>query len=152
MSGAERGAPRSCYLVRTMNVWSAPFHLSIFVSDLESTRAFYAGVLGCFEGHSAPGYADFAFFGNQLSCHVAPEQVRSAAKFGLDGNHFGVVLSAQDFDALIPKLRDASVTFLTEPRSERTGSEEERRRFVISDPSGNAIEVKTYAHDARIFG
>jgi extradiol dioxygenase family protein len=141
-----------CYLNPTRMVPSSPFHLSIFVNDIESSRAFYGKLLGCFEANTQHDYADFAFFGNQLSVHASPERVRSAAKFGLDGNHFGAVLESEEFDALVVKLRAAGTPFLTEPVIERVGSPKERRRMVFTDPSGNAIEVKTYVDEARIFG
>ena len=31
----------------------SPFHFAFFVRDLESTRDFYSGVLGCREGRSS---------------------------------------------------------------------------------------------------
>ena len=46
------------------------FHLSFHVRDLDSTRRFYGGVLGCTEGRSAATWVDFNFFGHQLSLHL----------------------------------------------------------------------------------
>lgn len=128
------------------------FHLSFCVSDLRQTRQFYVHVMGCREGKSSPTYVDFAFFGHQLTCHVAPEQVRPAATFGLDGNHFGAIVSVEQFVELEARLRSAGVTFLTEPEVQHTGTPGERRKMVVVDPSGNAIELKCYADPQRLFG
>lgn len=131
---------------------SAPFHLSFCVADLDQTRAFYTGVLGCREGKSTPTYVDFEFFGNQLTCHLAPEQVRPAAKLGLDGNHFGAILPARDFDQLVAAAHTHAVPFLVESQTHDGGTPRERRKAILVDPSGNAIELKSYADDAKIFG
>jgi hypothetical protein len=130
---------------------TAPFHLSFPVSDLVDTRAFYVGVLGCKEGNSTATYVDFAFFGNQLTCHLSPQQVRPAARFGLDGNHFGAILTPGEFSLLEDRLRSAAVTFLQEPERQHAGTPRERRKMIFTDPSGNAIEIKCYADATGIF-
>ena len=131
---------------------NVPFHLSFCVSDLESSRAFYAGVLGCREGKSTATYVDFAFYGNQLTCHLAPELVRPASEFGLDGNHFGAILPAAEFGKLLSALQAHNVRFLKEPETQHAGTPRERRKMMFVDPSGNAIEIKSYSDAASIFG
>jgi uncharacterized protein len=130
---------------------SFPFHLSFFVTDMDATRAFYVGVLGCAERNLNPSNVDFYFYGNQLTCHVAPESVRAAAKVGFDGNHFGAIVTSQEFEKLEAKLRSAGVTFLAEPETQRRGTPRERRRMVFIDPSGNAIEMKGYVDLSKAF-
>jgi hypothetical protein len=46
------------------------FHFAFNVTDLDQTRAFYGGVLGCKEGRSTDTWVDFDFFGHQLSMHL----------------------------------------------------------------------------------
>ena len=60
-----------------------PFHLAFAVRDLDSTRAFYGGLLGCAMGRDAPTWQDFDFFGHQLSAHATP--VRDEAGGQVDG-------------------------------------------------------------------
>lgn len=43
------------------------FHLAFHVTNLDTARQFYAGVLGCTEGRSTATWVDFDFFGHQLS-------------------------------------------------------------------------------------
>ena len=130
---------------------TAPFHLSFAVSNLADTRSFYSGVLGCQEGKSTPTYVDFAFFGNQITCHLAPEQVRSAARFGLDGNHFGAIITPAEFQILEQQLRAARVAFLLEPATQHADTPRERRKMIFTDPSGNAIEMKAFADLGQLF-
>jgi extradiol dioxygenase family protein len=130
---------------------SAPFHLSFCVADLAKTRAFYAGLLGCREGSSAPTHIDFAFYGNQLTCHVAPDRVRPASEVGLDGNHFGAILTTHAFIELEQRLRAADVAFLKTPEIQHPGTQRERRKMIFTDPSGNAIEIKAYSDTSSIF-
>lgn len=120
---------------------AAPFHLSFCVADLQSARSFYGGVLGCKQGNSTATYVDFFFYGNQLTCHVAPERVRRASEMGLDGNHFGAIVDARQFDALLAKLRAAKVEFLLDPERQAP-DQRARRKMIFTDPSGNAIEIK----------
>jgi extradiol dioxygenase family protein len=46
------------------------FHLAFPVTDIEATRRFYGGLLGCPEGRSAARWIDFDFFGHQISAHL----------------------------------------------------------------------------------
>ena len=53
------------------------FNLAFPVRDIDSTRAFHGGILGCGEGRSAEGWIDFDFFGHPISAHVLPAACRS---------------------------------------------------------------------------
>ena len=131
---------------------SAVFHLSICVNDIEGSRAFYVETLGCREGNATASYVDFWIYGNQLTCHVAPELVRPASAIGLDGNHFGLILPAEEFVKLEAKLRSRSVSFLKEPETEHRGTPRERRKMIVTDPSGNALEFKCYVNPSADLG
>jgi extradiol dioxygenase family protein len=133
---------------------SPPFHLAFPVRDVESTRAFYAGVLGCPVGRSAERWIDFDFFGHQLSAHVADAD--ALATNVVDGDdvpvrHFGVVLSMERWRALAARLRAAGVEFLIEPRIRFEGEIGEQATLFLCDPSGNALEFKAFADPARLF-
>lgn len=131
-----------------------PFHLAFPVRDIESTRGFYAGLLGCPEGRSAERWIDFDFFGHQLSAHVA--DVDAHATNEVDGDnvpvrHFGVVLSMERWHALVGRLRAAGIAFLLEPRIRFAGEVGEQATFFVRDPSGNALEFKAFADAANLF-
>ena len=55
----------------------ALFHLAYNVTDLDTARRFYGGVLGCREGRSTDTWVDFDFFGHQLSLHLGADIVEA---------------------------------------------------------------------------
>ncbi|HEX6883410.1 MAG TPA: VOC family protein [Planctomycetota bacterium] len=131
-----------------------PFHLAFPVRDVASTRAFYAGILGCPVGREAERWIDFDFFGHQLSAHVAGEDALATNE--VDGDdvpvrHFGVVLTMERWRALAERLRAAGVEFLIEPRVRFAGEVGEQATLFVRDPSGNALEFKAFADAARLF-
>lgn len=133
---------------------SPPFHLAFPVRDVESTRAFYAGVLGCPVGRSAERWIDFDFFGHQLSAHVADPGALATNE--VDGDdvpvrHFGVVLSMQRWRELVERLRAAEIEFLIQPRIRFAGEVGEQATLFLRDPSGNALEFKAFADPQRLF-
>lgn len=143
---------------------SPPFHLAFPVRDVESTRAFYAGVLGCPVGRSAERWIDFDFFGHQLSAHVAQGDVLASnavdsndvASNAVDGDdvpvrHFGVVLSMERWHALAQRLRAAGAKFLIEPKIRFVGEVGEQATLFVRDPSGNALEFKAFADPRKLF-
>jgi extradiol dioxygenase family protein len=125
------------------------FHLSIHVHDLQATRQFYGGVMGCIEGRSTDSWVDFDFFGHQLSFHLgAPFPT---TRTGLVGDtlvpmpHFGLVLALPDWQALAERLQTAGVAFVMEPQIRSTGQSGEQWTMFFLDPSGNPLEVKGFA-------
>ena len=134
---------------------SPPFHLAFPVVDLEATRRFYGGLLGCREGRSAARWIDFDFFGHQLSAHLV-EGAGTTETNSVDGDdvpvrHFGAVLPWEDWQALSERLSDAGVPFLLEPRTRFAGAVGEQGTFFVLDPSGNALEFKTFRDRQALF-
>lgn len=137
----------------------APFHLAIPVHDLVSARHFYGELFGCPEGRSAPEWVDFDFFGHQLVAHVDPTRRAFEAPAhtnAVDGHdvpvpHFGVVLGWDDWHALAARLRAAGVRFVIEPYIRFAGQVGEQATFFLYDPSGNALEFKSFRDPSRLF-
>ncbi|MFQ5843417.1 MAG: VOC family protein [Planctomycetota bacterium] len=133
-----------------------PFHLAFPVRDLASTRAFYAGILGCREGRRAERWIDFDFGGHQLSAHLRPEEAGAVASNEVDGDavpvrHFGLVLGWDEFQRMAGRLRAAGVEFLIEPRIRFEGGPGEQATLFVRDPSGNALEFKAFRDPDRLF-
>lgn len=131
------------------------FHLAFPVRDVESTRSFYGELLGCTEGRSAPRWVDFDFFGHQISAHVSDVLVNAPTN-DVDGDnvpvrHFGAVLPWPEWEALAARLTASDVRFLIEPRIRFRGEPGEQGTFFVLDPSGNALEFKTFRDQARLF-
>lgn len=132
-----------------------PFHLAYSISDLESTRHFYGQILGCQEGRSTAQWIDFDFWGNQLSLHLgsfveSKTESQVAGKF-VPMPHFGAVLEWQEFHILAQELKQAGVEFIEEPQIRFAGEPGEQATFFVKDPSGNALEFKSFKNPADLF-
>lgn len=131
------------------------FHLAFPVHDLEAARGFYAGLLGCSVGRESSRWIDFDFHGHQITAHLAEAGGETGAS-AVDGDrvpvrHFGLILARTDWDALARRLEQAGATFLIEPRVRFRGRPGEQATMFVRDPSGNALEFKSFADEAAIF-
>jgi extradiol dioxygenase family protein len=126
-----------------------PFHLAFPINDLEETRRFYVDVLGCKVGRESEKWIDFDFFGHQISAHVKPEECGLARANEVDGDqvpvrHFGVVLEWNDWEKLAERVKNKGIKFIIEPDVRFKGKVGEQGTFFFLDPSGNALEFKTF--------
>jgi extradiol dioxygenase family protein len=133
-----------------------PFHLAFPVHDLDSARAFYAGLLGCPEGRSADEWIDFDFFGHQIVAHLDPAMETRRHRNPVDGHdvpvpHFGAVLEMLAWEALAERLKAAGTEFVIEPTIRFRGRPGEQATMFFLDPSGNALEIKAMADPANLF-
>lgn len=137
-----------------------PFHVALQVRDLAEARRFYGGVLGCPEGRSARDWVDFDLYGHQLVCHLNPRLGRDgriAAHFNpVDGHgvpvpHCGVVLESAQWAALAARLREHDVDWVLEPCTRFAGLPGEQSTLFIRDPSGNALEFKSFRDLGQLF-
>ena len=137
-----------------------PFHLAFPVHDLDVARSFYGGLLGCPEGRSSPEWIDFDLFGHQIVAHLAPQECSlastSASTSAVDGDavpvkHFGVVLPMAEWQELADKLTAVNTHFIIEPHVRFKGLAGEQATFFFLDPSGNALEFKSFADLGQLF-
>jgi extradiol dioxygenase family protein len=133
-----------------------PFHFAFFVRDLASTREFYGAVLGCREGRSTPDWVDFDFFGNQISAHVTGPVSPTSDAGVVDGvrvpmPHFGALLEWEEFERVADRIRAARIAFIIEPRVRYPGQPGEQMTMFLRDPSGNALEFKSFRHPQHVF-
>lgn len=135
----------------------AVFHLAYPIKDKEETRAFYRDILGCEQGREAETWVDFNFFGHQLSFHVKPEAFATPdATNPVDGKnvpvrHFGAVLDWDDWHALRDRLIQNSTHFIIDPYIRFKGETGEQATMFFLDPSGNALEFKSFKDKSQIF-
>ena len=133
-----------------------PFHLAILVHDLEKALEFYGGVLGCSTGRESENWIDFNFFGHQLVTHLDKSMNISDFTNTVDGDrvpvpHFGIILKKKNWDTLAKKLSAANVEFIIEPRTRFKDNTGEQSTMFMKDPSGNALEFKSFQDDGHIF-
>ncbi len=132
-----------------------PFHFSFAVRDLDATRRFYCGLLGCAEGRSTATWVDFDFFGSQLSAHLG-EPTPTADIGRVDGiavplPHFGAIVAWAEFEALADRLSSAGLEFIVSPRIRYAGKPGEQATMFLRDPSGNALELKAFKNPGDVF-
>ena len=132
------------------------FHLAFPVIDLEETRNFYLGILGCSLGRESETWIDFNFFGHQIVAHLSPEDCHEIKSNKVDGDkvpsrHFGVILSWENWDNLCGKLKKNKVKFRINPKIRFKNGKGEQGTFFIDDPSGNVLEFKSFKHDLMVF-
>lgn len=131
------------------------FHLAFPVKNLEESRAFYGGILGCEEGRSSEAWIDFNLFGHQIVAHLS-ENAGIVQRNKVDADHvpvphFGIVLPPADFHALAERLKSKGVEFVIEPKTRFKGEVGEQSTMFFLDPSGNALEFKSFADFSQVF-
>ena len=135
----------------------SPFHLALRVHDLELSRSFYVGLLGCGVGRTAGRWIDYDVGGHQITVHLdenmtLPEEAANA----VDGDqvpvpHFGVVLAMEDWKALSERVAARDAEFVIAPRIRFAGEPGEQGTFFLRDPSGNALEFKGFRDRSQLF-
>ena len=132
-----------------------PFHLAIPVKEITETRYFYRDILGCEEGRSSDHWVDFNFFGHQLVLHIDSSKANILNENNVDGKsvpvpHFGVVLDWDVFENFEKKISN-KVKFIIEPYIRFEGQAGEQKTMFFKDPSGNALEFKTFKNINQLF-
>jgi extradiol dioxygenase family protein len=132
-----------------------PFHLAFPVHDLVAARRFYGGLLGCPEGRSDAQWVDFDLYGHQIVAHLDPSRTPEHAN-PVDGHdvpvpHFGVVLDMDQWRTLAQRLTEAGTEFVIAPTIRFAGQPGEQATMFFRDPSGNALEFKSFADKSKLF-
>ncbi len=133
----------------------SPFHLAIPVQDITTTRDFYRDVLGCKEGRSSDHWVDFDFFGHQLVIHLNQSKKNIDTENIVDGKnvpvpHFGIILDWQMFTQIEKRIRN-KVEFIIKPYVRFKGERGEQKTMFFKDPSGNALEFKSFKNINQLF-
>jgi uncharacterized protein len=137
-----------------------PFHVAIQVRDIAEARRFYGETLGCAEGRSAPEWVDFDMYGHQFVCHLnrqlgpqgrIPMLFNPVDNHGVPVPHCGVVLAPTQWQELAARLQQRAVEWVIEPCVRFKGQPGEQSTLFILDPSGNALEFKSFADLSRLF-
>ena len=132
------------------------FHLAFPIHDMAAAEGFYAGLLGCRIGRRDTKWIDFDFFGHQISAHLKPEETAIVSTNTVDGaevpvRHFGAILPWDDWHVLADRLKAAGVAFIIAPQVRFKGDVGEQATMFLRDPSGNALEFKSFKDPAQIF-
>jgi len=135
-----------------------PFHVAVPVYDLEEARKFYREVLGCSEGRSDANWTDFDLYGHQFVIHLKPRPTEEVKHHfnPVDGHdvpipHFGVVLEWNEWHELEKRLKRYNTKFIIEPYIRFKGQPGEQATMFFLDPSGNALEFKSFQDINQLF-
>jgi len=139
-----------------------PFHLAIPVHDIAAARGFYGELLDCPEGRSSQRWVDFDLYGHQVVAHLVEREDVPDAGAAIAGHnpvdgeqvpvpHFGLVLAWDAWHALSEKLQSADVDFVIAPCLRFEGQVGEQATMFLLDPSGNALEFKSFRDMGQLF-
>ena len=133
-----------------------PFHLAFPINDIEETKSFYKKHFNCEIGREDKRWVDFDFYGHQLSAHLRPEELKNTKKNSVDGKdvpvrHFGVILEWETWHQLSSKLKENNIDFIIDPYIRFKGEVGEQATMFFLDPSGNALEFKSFKDSSQVF-
>ncbi len=133
----------------------SPFHLAIPVNNLEAAKFFYGTILNCSQGRSSDNWVDYDFFGHQLVIHLDQSVDKKSFNY-VDGEnvpipHFGVVLQWNDWCILRKNLESKNIDFIIQPYIRFEGQIGEQATMFFLDPSGNALEFKSFKNMSQLF-
>jgi len=134
----------------------SPFHLAFPVKNLAETRQFYEDLLGCGVGRTSDKWIDFDFWGNQITAHLTHQDINEPSANPVDGKnvpikHFGAILEWSEWENLAKKLENHGIEFIIKPYTRFKGEVGEQGTMFFLDPSGNAIEFKSFKDFSQIF-
>jgi uncharacterized protein len=131
------------------------FHLAFAVRDLEAARTFYLETIGCTQGRETDNHIDFDMFGHHVVAHLVPAAPQ-AAPSEFDGHevpvpHFGLNLDRAAWDQLADRLKRSRCQFREYPHARMVGQVGEHDTLFVYDPSGNALEFKSFRDPSHVF-
>jgi extradiol dioxygenase family protein len=134
---------------------SSQFHLAFPVRDLEEARAFYLEIIGCMQGRETSNHIDLDMFGHHVVAHLVPA-LPQAAPSEFDGHevpvpHFGLNLDRAAWAQLAERLKRSRCHFREYPHARLVGQVGEHDTLFVYDPSGNALEFKSFRNPAHVF-
>ena len=133
-----------------------PFHLAFPVDNLADTEFFYVNVLGCSIGRRTERSINFNFHGHQIVAHLVNTMPDQTDNGRVDGQkvppfHFGLVMEYTQWHTFRDELESKGVEFRLKPHVRYPGKVGEQATMFLNDPSGNALEFKSFKDDKRLF-
>lgn len=126
-----------------------PMHLSTMCHSLDEARRFYGKIIGCEERRASKTSVHFDWFGSQLTVHEvkgynARNLHREVDAEDVPVPHFGAALDEPAFRDIAGRLTRAGWEFVLVPHKRFLETGHEQWVLFVLDPSGNAIEIKSF--------
>ena len=139
-----------------MNSRLSPFHLAFPVNNIAETKKFFVDIIGCSIGRQSENWIDFDFFGHQISAHLNPKINNITPTNIVDNDnipvrHFGLVVPWKEWHKLVGRFKAKKIQFQIKPHIRFKRSVGEQATLFILDPSGNAIEFKSFKDEEMLF-
>lgn len=135
----------------------APFHVAVPVKDLREAFEFYVSRFKCEVGRRSDSWIDLNLYGHQFVLHL----VKGLESGVVDNNpvdgksvpvpHYGVVLPWEEWQQLADHLKNLNTAFVIEPYIRFEGEVGEQATMFLLDPSGNALEFKSFKDVSQLF-
>jgi len=119
-------------------------HLSLNVSNVDASVAFYEKAFGIAATKRRPGYAKFDLKEPSLNLTM-----NEAPRTGVNASHFGIQVASTD-DVIEAKTRFESVGLPTFTEEDTTCCYAVQDKVWIEDPDGNSWEVFVVKSDAPV--
>jgi catechol 2,3-dioxygenase-like lactoylglutathione lyase family enzyme len=121
-------------------------HVSLNVSNIDASVAFYEKVFGVLATKRRPGYAKFDLSAPSLNLSMV-----EAPRTGVNASHFGVqVASSEDVAAAWARFKEAGLATLSEEGAECCYALQDK--VWVEDPDGNSWEVFVVKADSQGMG
>jgi catechol 2,3-dioxygenase-like lactoylglutathione lyase family enzyme len=119
-------------------------HISLNVSNIDSSVTFYEKAFGMKASKRRPGYAKF-----DLEVPSLNLTMQEAPRTGVNASHFGIqVADSEDVAAAWARFKQAGLKTMTEENTECCYALQDK--VWIEDPDGNAWEVFVVKGDAAV--
>jgi catechol 2,3-dioxygenase-like lactoylglutathione lyase family enzyme len=121
-------------------------HVSINVSNIDASVAFYERAFGVQATKRRPGYAKF-----DLDAPALNLTMQEGPRTGVNADHFGIQVESKR-DVLEAQLRFEEAGLLTRPEENTQCCYALQDKVWIADPDGNSWEVFVVHGDAPVMG
>jgi catechol 2,3-dioxygenase-like lactoylglutathione lyase family enzyme len=121
-------------------------HVSLNVTNIDASVAFYEKAFGVGATKRRPGYAKF-----DLQAPMLNLTMQEAPRTGVNASHFGIqVASSEDVAVAWTRFKEAGLKTLTEENTECCYALQDK--VWVEDPDGNAWEVFVVKGEAAVMG
>ena len=115
------------------------FHLSLSVSDLAASQAFYEAAFEARVGRRTERWLDLWLFGAQVTVYHRPKGVVPSPY--REAQHFGASVAWDEWRALAERLTTLGVSLPLAPHVDEDAGV---AKLMAADPDGYLIEIKAY--------
>jgi extradiol dioxygenase family protein len=136
---------------------STSLQIAVHVRDKAEARWFYGEVVGCSEEATKENHLEFRLSRYKVQCLPNPQlgdRGKVATRYELAGGKFvqiphnSVLLEDREWTALAERLKGRRANFTIKRSDYLKGGLDEHAAFLLEDPSGNLLEVRSFRDTA----